>query len=105
MADPKKALMLLGSLGVILLILVITFAVTLLIGGKFKEKVCTQDGGTYSAGSCSVNATSEAYNATRDLLTEVKTVIGFVGLVVLGAVGYILVGMARSYMKDGNDGY
>ena len=100
MADAKKSLMLMGTLGVILLILVVVFAVALLVGSEFKEQICDQDGGTVTGGTCSV--LSDAYNATVDLISEITTVVGFIGLVVLTAIGAILIGMARGFMKDGD---
>ena len=100
MADAKKSLMLMGTLGVILLILVVVFAVALLVGSEFKEQICDQDGGTYTNGACSIE--SDAYNATVDLISEITTVVGFIGLVVLTAIGAILIGMARGFMKDGD---
>ena len=108
MSDAKKSLMLMGTLGVILLILVVVFAVSLLVGSEFKEQVCDQDDRTYLSGTCT-NGTagntagnSDAYNATEDLIAEITTVVGFIGLVVLTAIGAILIGMARGFMKDGD---
>ena len=96
----KSFIICLLPISFILLILVVVFAVALLVGSEFKEQICDQDGGTYSSGTCSV--TSDAYNATVDLISEITTVVGFIGLVVLTAIGAILIGMARGFMKDGD---
>ena len=108
MADAKKALMTMGVLAVILLILVVVFSVSLLVGSEFKEQICDQDGRTYLNGDCTngtagvTSGNSDAYNATVDLISEITTVVGFIGLVVLTAIGAILIGMARGFMKDGD---
>lgn len=108
MADAKKSLMLMGTLGVILLILVVVFAVALLVGSEFKEQICDNDGGVANGGNCwtdtnfNVSLESESFNATVDLIGEITTVVGFIGLVVLTAIGAILIGMARGFMKDGD---
>lgn len=98
-----------GSLAVILLILIVIFSVTLLVGDEFAEKVCTNDGASFNAGECytdsnyNVSSRSEAFNATKDLMTEITTVVGFIGLVVLTVIGAILIGLARSFMRESEE--
>lgn len=101
MADMTKYLKLLGALGISLLVLVVIFAVAILMGSEFKEKVCIQEGGTYSAGACT--PAGDAFNATDDLVDEIISVVGWVGLIVIAAIGGILIVMARSFWKS-NEG-
>ncbi len=102
MADVKKSLLLMGVLGVILLILIIVFSVSLLIGQEFQEQVCTSTGGVRIINAtfdgCTVD--TAAYNATVTLINQIVLVIGFIGLVVLTAIGAILIGMTRGFMKE-----
>ena len=98
MADVKKSLMLMGVLGIILLVLVIIFAVALIVGAEFQQQICINDGGTFSGGSCTVE--SAAWNSTVILLTQITTVVGFIGIVVLTAIGAILIGMAKGFMNS-----
>lgn len=102
MQDTSKYLKSLGALGIGLLVLVVIFAVAILMGGSFKQNVCTQEGGTYSSGACSITS-SAAYNATRDLVAQIISIVGWVGLIVIAAIGAILIAMARSFWT-GNKG-
>jgi hypothetical protein len=100
MADVKGSLLLMGALGVILLVLIVVFSVSLLIGQEFQEQVCISSGSSINAttGVCIVEGI--AYNATVTLIEQIVLVVGFIGLVVLTAIGAILIGMARGFMKE-----
>jgi hypothetical protein len=98
MADVKGSLLLMGALGVILLILIVVFSVSLLIGQEFQNQVCISTGGTLTGSTCSVSTI--AFNATTTLIEQIVLVVGFIGLVVLTAIGAILIGMARGFMKE-----
>lgn len=99
--EATKYLKMLGGLGIALLVLVVIFAVAILMGSEFKEKVCVQEGGTYAAGACT--PAGDAFNATEDLVAEIISVVGWVGLIIIAAIGGILIAMARSFWKS-NDG-
>lgn len=96
MSSPTSTLKQMGALGIGLLVLTIIMAVALLVGGEFKQEVCEQEGGTYTS-TCSV--LSSTYNATVDLLNEIISVVGFVGLVVLASIGVMLVKMAKGFKQ------
>lgn len=91
----------LGALAIILLILMVIFGVTLIVGSKFKQKICQQEGGTYTT-TCST--LTLAYNATVDLIEEIVSVITWVGILVLLAIGGTILVIAKSFMKDNKGG-
>jgi hypothetical protein len=98
MADTSKYLKALGGLGIALLVLVVIFAVAILMGAEFKEQVCEQEGGTYSAGTCSPRG--DAFNATSELVDQIISIVGWVGLIVIAAIGGILIMMAKSFWNS-----
>jgi hypothetical protein len=108
MANAAKYLKSLGALGIALLVLVVIFAVAILMGSEFKEQVCEQEtGGTnyvggrcYSASNASLLSEGDSFNATRDLVEQIVSVVGWVGLIVIAAIGGILIMMAKSFWNS-----
>lgn len=94
----KKSLVAMGTLGVLLLVLLVIFAITLLVGDNFKEQICENDGGTYTAGACSTD--SVAYNSTVSIISEIVTAIGFIGLIVITFIGALLIAMGKGMLSD-----
>ena len=93
----SKDLKMLGVLGIVLLGVMITFGVIILIGGEFKEQICEQEGGTYTT-TCS--ALGEGYNATVEIQSQILTLVGWIGIFVLVAIGVVLLKMVRSFNSE-----
>lgn len=98
MTSVKKSLIGMGTLGVLLLVLLVIFAITLLVGDNFKEQICENDGGTYASGACSTDSTT--YNATVTILSEIVTAVGFIGLIVITFIGALLIGMGKGMLSE-----
>lgn len=98
-ADIKK----IGTLGVVLLGLMIIIGVFFLVGDLWKENLCEQADYTYTGGSCVVSATNTTA-VTLDSITNVNlaisvfvTALGFLSLIVIVAIAKILLKMVKGF--------
>ena len=84
----------LGALGVGLLVLMIVFSVTIIVGDQIKSEVCGLNQGTYN-GTCSV--VNAGYEAANQATNMIQLVLGFVAMTILILIVSVLIRTARDF--------
>ena len=85
----------LGALGIGIATLAIVLTVAFLVVSQTQDNITTQTGNDCN----STNSADLACNATLDLQAAAATVPGWVGLIVLVAIGAIILGMISMFGK------
>ena len=79
-----------GGLATGIATLVIILVVAFLIMAKTKDQIETTDGVSYNDTNGSM-----AWNATREMQNNTYSLVGWVGLVVIVAIGVLILGLVR----------
>ena len=93
-----------GLLALALLVLLVIFMLTFVLGAQFQKTLCEDiDGVVYSAGNCytnaDVNVSSEsvAWNATVSVITAILLVVSFLTIIVLVALAKLILSSLKGF--------
>lgn len=100
----------LGGILIVLLVIMVIVGTIYLIAGQYQKSLCTAEDSDYvwNAGECQASSTNttevviESITKTNEVKTNLGTVLGFVGILVVVAIAVMLLKMVRQF--QGNKG-